>query len=370
MDRKISKVIGLSFITLFGAVSCSSGVSLFESSPSSGNISSASSGGVYKVGTPYQVGGVWYYPGENYSYVEEGVASWYGPDFHNGTTANGETYDMYALTAAHRTLPLPSIVKVTNLENGRSLLLRVNDRGPFVNNRIIDVSKKAAQLLDFHTQGTTRVRVEIMPEESRQIKEAMLYGTSVSQNIYAAESSYVEETVNTQEQVDDLLISSPSVSSNSSGIRSVTKPPAQITVQSQDERFKGALSEYVKPKTKEVEVSLKKSEKIIVEPIAEGGLYIQAGAFSNKANAERMVKTLSNYGSAKINPMEGKSGKTLHRVRLGPFEDSKGALETLDKLKAKGYKDARIVEEKVIKKVTTKAVKIDSQAGSRLDKEF
>ena len=97
-------------------------------------------GGRYKVGNPYQIAGKWYYPKEDYEYVETGIASWYGPGFHGKRTANGEIYDQNALTAAHRTLPMPSAVRVTNLENGRSLTLRVNDRGPFARGRIIDVT--------------------------------------------------------------------------------------------------------------------------------------------------------------------------------------------------------------------------------------
>lgn len=131
-------------------------------------------GGVYKIGNPYKILGKWYYPKEDYSYSEIGTASWYGEDFHAKKTANGEKYDMNTLTAAHRTLPLPSIVKVTNLENGRSLVVRVNDRGPYAKERIIDLSKHAAQLLGYQTKGTTKVRVEIMPEESKALKAALL----------------------------------------------------------------------------------------------------------------------------------------------------------------------------------------------------
>ncbi len=136
--------------------------------------------GNYKIGKPYKISGKWYYPEEDYSYSEIGVASWYGKDFHAKYTANGEVYDMNALTAAHRTLPLPSIVRVTNLENGRSLVLRVNDRGPFAKDRIIDISKRGAQLLGFQTQGTTKVKVEILPEESRNLKAALQNGTPLT----------------------------------------------------------------------------------------------------------------------------------------------------------------------------------------------
>ena len=131
-------------------------------------------GGVYKVGNPYQIMGRWYYPKEDYNYSEVGIASWYGDDFHAQKTANGESYDMNTLTAAHRTLPLPSIVKVTNLENGRSLVLRVNDRGPYAKERIIDISKRGAQLLGYQTKGTAKVKVEIMAQESKALKNALL----------------------------------------------------------------------------------------------------------------------------------------------------------------------------------------------------
>src|ERR1051325_7374603 len=123
----------------------------------------------YKVGNPYQIDGVWYYPAVNYEYDETGIASWYGPGFVGHSTASGETYDQNALTAAHRTLPMPTLVRVTNLENGRQIQLRINDRGPFVNNRVIDLSLRAAQLLGMDQQGTAKVRVQVMAEESRAL---------------------------------------------------------------------------------------------------------------------------------------------------------------------------------------------------------
>jgi rare lipoprotein A len=117
-------------------------------------------GGVYRVGSPYVVAGRVYVPQNNPHYRADGVASWYGSDFHGRATANGEIFDAEAITAAHPTLPLPSYVRVTNLSNGRSLIIRVNDRGPYAGNRIIDVSKHAAYLLGFTLSGTAWVRVE------------------------------------------------------------------------------------------------------------------------------------------------------------------------------------------------------------------
>ncbi len=115
----------------------------------------------YKVGGPYQIAGDWYYPEEDPYYEEEGEASWYGADFHNKKTANGEIFNKDSMTAAHRTLPMPSVVKVTNLENGKTVSVRVNDRGPFAKDRIIDLSEKAARKLGFHDDGTTHVKVEL-----------------------------------------------------------------------------------------------------------------------------------------------------------------------------------------------------------------
>src|SRR5579862_5176213 len=122
--------------------------------------------GTYRVGEPYEVHGVWYYPAVDYNYDRVGVASWYGEAFQGRLTANGEIFDLNGLTAAHTTLPMPSIVQVTDLENGRSLQLRVNDRGPFVDGRMIDVSRRAAQLLGFEQKGTAVVRVTVLKEES------------------------------------------------------------------------------------------------------------------------------------------------------------------------------------------------------------
>lgn len=116
-------------------------------------------GGSYKIGTPYKINNAWYVPREDPSYDRSGIASWYGADFHGRRTANGEIYNMNALTAAHPTLPLPSYVTVTNLANNRTVLLRVNDRGPYVGGRMIDLSRAAAQALGYDQHGTAQVRV-------------------------------------------------------------------------------------------------------------------------------------------------------------------------------------------------------------------
>ncbi len=246
-------------------------------------------GGTYKVGNPYQIAGKWYYPEEDYDYVETGTASWYGKDFHAKYTANGEVYDMNTLTAAHRTLPLPSIVRVTNLENGRSLVLRVNDRGPFAKNRIIDVSKRAAQLLGFQTQGTAKVKVEIMAEESKALKAAL---TGKSTATYA----------------------SAAPKSNTGKI--ITIPKKKVS----------AYENY----TPNVATS--------------GGYYVQAGSFSNMNMAENLKNQLQRYGQIKITPAEV-NGSTFYRVRVGPFSEQSSADTALARIRNAGLTDAKLISE-------------------------
>jgi rare lipoprotein A len=135
-------------------------------------------GGSYRVGKPYSVNGRIYVPSENPSYRAEGIASWYGPDFHGRLTANGEVFDMHAISAAHPTMPLPSYARVTNLDNGQSIIVRVNDRGPYVRNRIIDLSIGTAKALDSYGHGIARVRVEYVGQAPLEgSDDAMLLAT-------------------------------------------------------------------------------------------------------------------------------------------------------------------------------------------------
>ncbi len=271
-----------------------SGVALFLSSCASNKLdlysqSAAISGkgGTYKVGKPYQIAGKWYYPEEDYDYVETGTASWYGKDFHAKYTANGEIYDMNTLTAAHRTLPLPSIVRVTNLENGRSLVLRVNDRGPFAKNRIIDVSKRAAQLLGFQTQGTAKVKVEIMAEESKNLKAALTGKSSVT---YASSGN-----------------------KNNTG-KIITIPKKKVN----------AYNNYAAN--------------------SNGGYYVQAGSFSNMNMAENLKNQLQRYGQIKIMPADV-NGSTFYRVRVGPFSEQSAADTALSRIRNAGLVDAKLITE-------------------------
>lgn len=364
-------------LTLTG---CTDSTQVFSSSPAGATKQSPANSavnatGYYKIGNPYQVAGVWYYPKEDYSYKEIGVASWYGPDFHNGITANGEMYDMHALTAAHRTLPLPSFVRVTNLQNGRSLVLRVNDRGPFVNNRVIDVSMRAAQMLGFKEQGTTQVQVEILPEESKEIKEKLL--AVAGQITLTAPKSLNGNLNNSQDSYspDYPRLANPPAINNASALPLVsaaatTKETAYNDwdddlpkAQAQKNAYEvqpAAKKEQPKqlPKPAPAKPAVKKETSVSVASNVTPGYYVQVGAFGSIENAEKMRTNVSRFGNTVIQKIKTANGKTLYRVRLGP-DSAKKALEIMDNLSKNGFPDARLVEEKE-----------KQAAGKRLDNTF
>ncbi len=272
-------------------------------------------GVTYKVGKPYKIANIWYYPSEDYSYVEEGVASWYGPDFHGKRTANGEIYDMNDLTAAHPTLPLPSIVRVTNLENGRSVRLRVNDRGPFKSSRIIDVSRRGAQLLGFYEAGITRVRVEIDSAESLNIKNLALSRNPGDMPV---------------------IISSPRPSVAASDL-----PPLPTTEIPPPTGASAAVQVPVAPKAVST-APVKLPLKSVPADIPRGGLFVQAGAFSEESNALRLAQQLDDFGETLVVPVEV-NGTQYFRVRLGPLDDQTAADDLLAQVKSYGYSDAQVV---------------------------
>lgn len=264
------------------------GLTLFLGACQSGGSPGKTRGqGSYKVGQPYQINGKWYHPKEDYSYNRTGVASWYGPGFSGKKTANGEIFDQNALTAAHPTLPMPSLARVTNLENGKTVTVRINDRGPFASTRLIDLSKGAATQLGFAGKGTTTVRVKILASESRAMKEQALRGGSPSAPVVSVSSPQP----------------APVVSSGSGRIASSTS---------------GAVFD-----VKEVS-------------------YVQVGAFSNAVSASTLRGKVSSFGNTLVS--EGHFGDhTIYRVRLGPFTTASEATRVLGKVQHAGYADARIV---------------------------
>jgi rare lipoprotein A len=157
---------------------------------------------------PYQINGRWYYPSEQPDYNEIGLASWYGDQFHNRYTADGEMFDMNMPSAAHKTLPLPSLVEVTNLANGRKMTVRVNDRGPFVDGRIIDMSKEAAKQLGFYGQGVAQVRVRYIGPAPDLATEARVYQASARAPVATQKPAPVREQIAAMRPIPNPILGS------------------------------------------------------------------------------------------------------------------------------------------------------------------
>lgn len=280
--------------------------------------------GHYKVGNPYQINGVWYAPEEDFHYDATGIASWYGPGFHGRRTANGEIFDQNALTAAHPTLQMPSIVRVTNLQNGRSVVVRINDRGPFAHGRIIDLSRQAAELLGFRAAGITRVRVVVLTDESLQVAQA--YGRQGDQPPRPAEGRIVAAAAGGAERSPGMAPSRRAASSPRGPLAPppVTPGPAA-----------GALAMAPPPTTTVPTYGPP------LEPGA-GNVYVQVGAFTVFANADRLRSRLAGMGPVTI-ASTTIDGVDFHRVRLGPFASVDPANDALAQAIADGYGEARLV---------------------------
>ncbi len=286
--------------------------------------------GLFKVGKPYRVDGRTYRPTESYALDETGIASWYGPGFHSKTTANGERFNENELTAAHRTLQLPSLVRVTNLENGKSVVLRVNDRGPFARSRIIDVSKRAADLLEFRGKGTARVRVQVLAEESRMMAEAARAGRDTRGMEVALNQQPAEMPPNLYQTAS---ISAPVYNSD----------PAATSVTS--ERLPdNNPSGYGRPSVPgHIAPTGQFYPDPVVEqfPVAPTAIYIQAGSYGNHDNAIRVSQTLSALGAVRIAPVSI-SGQQYYRVQVGPLQSVEQADGLLSQVINLGYPEARI----------------------------
>jgi rare lipoprotein A len=277
--------------------------------------------GVYKVGEPYQVAGIWYVPKEDPNYDQTGIASWYGEAFHLKATANGETFDMNALTAAHTTLPLPSMVEVTNLENGRKLVVRVNDRGPFVDNRIIDLSRESARQLGIERPGLAKVRV-------RYVGPAPLTGPDAGLRYASATPLPTRLTAAPTRSGPDPV---------TSGAWSAAAPPtrtapAPITAQ----ELPPLTGAYISS------APIGGPRATAPSPTATSALRVQAGAFSSEINAQRAVSALAPAGQASIEPLQ-RDGTTYYRVTLPAPADEDAAYALRDRVAEIGFADARVV---------------------------
>ncbi len=312
--------------------------------------------GVYKVGNPYQISGVWYYPKEDYEYTETGIASWYGADFHGKATANGEIYDMNELTAAHRTLPLPSLVRVTNLDNGRAMTLRVNDRGPFARSRIIDISRRGAQLLGFERQGTAKVRVEILGAESEQLAQIYRGSGTIGQALArtpplpdpsgtSAPVSVASAAMPPPVEAPPPVISAPAVPPSSMAVEQAPLAPPVPTPPASSQAARPQYTPPPAPRPVAVaSVDAPPPEIVTVEPVRSTQIYVQAGAFSQRANADRVRQTIMGAGNVRVTTV-GVSGAPIHRVRVGPLRSVDEADAALARVASAGYPEARIIVE-------------------------
>jgi len=238
-----------------------------------------------KVGKPYQVAGIWYYPSDESRYDEVGLASWYGAQFHGGQTANGEVFDMDRVGAAHKTLPLPSYVEVTALDTGRTIVVRINDRGPFVTNRIIDLSRRSAELLGIQRAGVARVRVRrVFPSESDRL--ALRWGRPASERPMASAA-----------QMADL-------NRRFAGRPAEPKAPARVAAAIPD------------------------------EAVPVGGWFIQVAAVGLRTRAEEIAE----FVAGRVEPVGN-----LWRVRMGPYKSEGDATTALAQVRSEGYQDARVV---------------------------
>ncbi len=277
--------------------------------------------GGYKIGQPYQIDGVWYYPAEDYNYDETGIASWYGTAFHGRDTANGEVFDQNEVTAAHRTLPMPTIVEVTNLENGRSIKVRVNDRGPYARGRIIDLSRRSAQLLGFEQLGTAKVRVRILVPES--IQAASLARLNGEDSKLAAADA-------------------PKAAPRATVAAATLAPPPGAHAAPPPANFAKPAPPPEPPVQVASTAPQKLPQTVTVQPVQPTQIYIQAGAFTKQANATRLKARLDPLGAVKVTPVKS-NGLSVYRVRLGPIPSVEEADKLLGRVVDAGMPEARIV---------------------------
>jgi rare lipoprotein A len=333
------------------------GVSTSERVNSGGRVPKG--GGSFKLGSPYKVAGRWYVPREEPGYDREGIGSWYGDDFHGRKTANGEIFDKGALTAAHPTLPLPSYAYVTNLQTNRTVLVRINDRGPYVSDRLIDLSHASARALGYENAGHSRVRV-------RYAGRAPLNGDDRRERQYLAEQRW-------------------NTGRDTTAVAAYRPPQAPITVPQpfpegtpgrwSPTGYRSALVGKADPSPPRSRATLAPASVLPAAefqptasipqryqppaPAALGGrrsdayapltglpsrAYVQVGIFRDRSNAERLRRELGNLGPMEVAPLSGNQGSEVYRVRLGPMSPP-AAQSAADQVTARGVTGSTIVYE-------------------------
>jgi rare lipoprotein A len=268
-----------------------------------------------RVGPPYQANGRWFVPTPEPGYSVNGTASWYGPNFHGQRGANGEVYDQEAMTAAHPTLPLNSLVQVTNLSNGREVIVRITDRGPFVGDRVIDLSHAAAQVLGYDASGTARVNVRYLGPAPRRVN---------------ADGSMAERDTPAQ----PVMAQSPAAQPEEGS-------PVQLTAA----QNAGAPVSLLPPQTEPqpmAQPAVMQTELAGAPATAEsaGAYFVQVGAFSDVDNAQRVRSAIGSVGPVVLDTRRNAAGLELFRVRLGPWQSRAEAESARQSLASMGYAES------------------------------
>jgi rare lipoprotein A len=281
--------------------------------------------GLHGTMAPYQVNGRWYTPHAEPGYDVVGVASWYGQQFHNHRTANGEIFDQNAVSAAHTTLPIPSIIEVTNLANNKSIRVRLNDRGPFVDGRILDLSREAAAELGYEREGVARVRI-------RYIGPAPALPTvRLAANGAREETARHEREPHQAGEIADQDF--PSVAgSNPRG----TAPVETADIED------GPQPTAVAPVAQAAHSHVQTLAPRDSAGAGSGGYAVQVGAYSSRETADRIAARLADAGSISIEPIQ-RHGAVLYKLKLGAFPDAQSAAAARARVAAAGLPDARVV---------------------------
>jgi rare lipoprotein A len=264
-------------------------------------------------------------------YVERGVASWYGPGFHEVRTSTGEPYDMYGMSAAHKTLPIPCYVRVTNLQNGRSIVVRVNDRGPFVGNRIIDLSYTAAAKLDMLRNGTAMVEIRTVGPTSPGTVLPLPSTAPVAPSAQSLTAAAAGTQVNAAPWVSGMTPLAPAAGST------VVAPPAAGTAAAGPGAGPAPIAKPTVPPG---------APAVLPAPVTSapvGALFVQAGAFADPVNAESLAQKLRSGGYGKVfvrNDVIG--GRRMYRVRIGPVPGVPDFDRIVAALEQAGVRDAHL----------------------------
>lgn len=287
---------------------------------------------------PYVIKGKTYYPQEHYEYDEEGTASYYGirDGFHGKKTATGELYDAHKITAAHKTLPLPSVVLITNLDNGRSLTVKVNDRGPFPTGRIIDVSEKCAQLLGFYNKGLARVRVQTLVEETLALQK----NPHAHQPVMMASAGERPQPVSNQGVLPPPQRKQPQ-------IQLASAKPIKAEKMIKNHPGMQAVGDLINPHHASKPQLNKDPRTSLTSGVASAGYFIRAGTFSRMQNAEKLsnkLKPLTQKVPVRLNTV-AVNNKPMYMVKIGPFKNTEQAQQLVNKMAKAGHRDVHISKE-------------------------